>query len=164
MDRLLLLCCRSCLKGDGDNNEYYEILGLPGRNVNQEAIKKAFKKASLNYHPDKLAQRGIVATAENKQMFLKVTIALVQEKKHFDSTEVEHLIIFLIYREQLKEAYDVLSDPKRRRLYDELGASGLKLVETPSQVNPVELIKNFQVPNIVQFFDLDRYSFLNKQS
>ena len=47
---------------------------------------------------------------------------------------------------KLKEAYDVLSDSKRRRLYDDLGESGLKLVETPSQVNPVELIKNFQVP------------------
>ena len=39
----------------------------------------------------------------------------------------------------------MLSDSKRRRLYDDLGESGLKLVETPSQVNPVELIKNFQV-------------------
>lgn len=39
----------------------------------------------------------------------------------------------------------MLSDPKRKRLYDDLGVSGLKLVETPSQVNPVELIKNFQV-------------------
>jgi DnaJ-class molecular chaperone len=73
MERLLLLCCRSCLKGDGDNNEYYEILELPNRTVNQEAIKKAFKKASLNYHPDKLAQRGIEVTAENKLKFLKVT-------------------------------------------------------------------------------------------
>ena len=72
MDRILLLCCRSCLKGDGDNNEYYTILGLPDKHVNQEAIKKAFKKASLNYHPDKLAQRGIEVTAENKLMFLKV--------------------------------------------------------------------------------------------
>lgn len=54
---------------------------------------------------------------------------------------------------QLKEAYDVLSDPKRRRLYDDLGASGLKLVETPSQVNPAELIKNFQVINIQNVVD-----------
>lgn len=51
---------------------------------------------------------------------------------------------------QLKEAYDVLSDPKRRRLYDDLGASGLKLVETPSNlVNPLELIKNFQVSRAI---------------
>eukprot|EP01034_Spumella_vulgaris_P029841 gene29841-36962_t len=44
---------------------------------------------------DKLAQKGIEVTAEHKQKFLKV-----------------------------KEAYDVLSDPKRRRLYDELGTLG----------------------------------------
>lgn len=72
MDRILLLCCRSCLRGDGDNNEYYEVLGLPDRHVSQEAIKKAFKKTSLNLHPDKLAQRGIEQTPESKQMFLKV--------------------------------------------------------------------------------------------
>ena len=74
MDRILLLCCRSCLRGDGDNNEYYEVLGLHDKNANQETIKKAFKKTSLNLHPDKLAQRGIEVTAENKQMFLKVRL------------------------------------------------------------------------------------------
>lgn len=73
-----MLCFRSCLKGDGDNNEYYEILGLPDKNVNQDAIKKAFKKASLNFHPDKLAQRGIEATAENKLQFLKVMLIIIK--------------------------------------------------------------------------------------
>ena len=72
-----MLCFRSCLKGDGDNNEYYEILGLPDKNVNQDAIKKAFKKASLNFHPDKLAQRGIEPTAENKLQFLKVSLVMI---------------------------------------------------------------------------------------
>ena len=71
--RILLLCCRSCLRGDGDNNEYYDVLGLPDKHVNSDAVKKAFKKASLNLHPDKLAQRGIEETAESKQEFLKVT-------------------------------------------------------------------------------------------
>ena len=70
--RILLLCCRSCLRGDGDNHEYYDVLGLPDKHVTLDAIKKAFKKASLNLHPDKLAQRGIEETAESKLMFLKV--------------------------------------------------------------------------------------------
>ena len=46
---------------------------------------------------------------------------------------------------KVKEAYDVLSDPKRRKLYDELGATGLKLVENPTEVDHTQLLKNFQV-------------------
>eukprot|EP01035_Chromulina_nebulosa_P018476 gene18476-24188_t len=94
METILLFCCKSCLKG-GDNKEYYEVLGLTNNNVSTDEIKKAYKKISLSLHPDKLAQRGIEITPEHKQQFLKV-----------------------------KEAHDVLSDPRRRRLYDQLGASG----------------------------------------
>jgi DnaJ-class molecular chaperone len=65
---------------------------------------------------DKLAQRGVEVTAEHKQKFLKI-----------------------------KEAYDVLSDPKRRRLYDQLGASGLKLMEHPTEVDPMTILRNYQV-------------------
>jgi DnaJ-class molecular chaperone len=65
---------------------------------------------------DKLTQRGITVTDEHKQQLLKV-----------------------------KEAYDVLSDPKRRRIYDELGLQGLKFIESPSETNPADLLKNFQV-------------------
>lgn len=32
--------------------DYYKILGL-NRGANETAIKKAFKKLSLKYHPDK---------------------------------------------------------------------------------------------------------------
>ena len=93
MDRILLLCCRSCLRGDGDNNEYYEVLGLHDKSANQETIKKAFKKTSLNLHPDKLAQRGIEVTAENKQMFLKVRL-FTGVQRNFRLTGVlrKHLI------------------------------------------------------------------------
>lgn len=67
--------CRSCLRGDGDNTEYYEILGIE-TSANQEAIKKAYKKTSLNLHPDKLIQRGIEVTAENRAQFLKVHLII----------------------------------------------------------------------------------------
>lgn len=111
----MIFCFKSCLKGERDR-EYYEVLGIGNdTTVTTELIKKQYKKMSLNLHPDKLAQRGVEVTAEHKQQFLKV-----------------------------KEAYDILSDPKRRRLYDELGPSGLKLLEKPNEVNPMEILKNYK--------------------
>ncbi|CAM9405169.1 unnamed protein product, partial [Ectocarpus fasciculatus] len=78
-------------------------------------IKKAYKKKSLETHPDKLRQRGISITPELQAQFLKT-----------------------------KEAYDVLSDPRKRRLYDELGATGLKLIDNPTEIDPTEMLRNFQ--------------------
>jgi hypothetical protein len=46
---------------------------------------------------------------------------------------------------RVKEAYDVLSDPRRRRLYDQLGASGLKIIEHPTEVDPLTILRNYQV-------------------
>jgi hypothetical protein len=39
----------------------------------------------------------------------------------------------------------VLSDPKRRRIYDELGSTGLTMIERPTELDPRELLRNFQV-------------------
>ena len=110
----MLFCCRSCLKGEQDTL-YYDMLGLDDRKATAEAIKKAYKMKSLELHPDRLARKGIQVTPEHNQQFQK-----------------------------LKEAYDVLSDPRKRRLYDQLGASGMKLIDSPQDVNPQELIRNFQ--------------------
>lgn len=113
MENIVIFCCRSCLRGD-DNKEYYEILSIK-QSDNTDTVKKAYKKASLNLHPDKLAQKGVQQTQQHKDEFLKV-----------------------------KVAYEVLSDPKRRKLYDQLGASGMKLIDNPSDVNPLDLIRKFQ--------------------
>ncbi len=67
----MLFCCRSCLRGE-NNREYYDVLEVTNTTASLEEIKKAYKKASLNLHPDKLAQRGIEMTQEHKQQFLKV--------------------------------------------------------------------------------------------
>lgn len=114
MSDIGLFLMQSCMKSD-ENKEYYDILELSPHSSTDE-IKRAYKKASLTYHPDKLKQRGEEITPEYRQKFGKI-----------------------------KEAYEVLSDPKRRKVYDKLGSTGLKFYENPQSVTPQELLKNFQV-------------------
>ena len=70
--------------------DYYAILGI-SRNATPEAIKKAYRKMALKYHPDKNDSPG----AEEKF-------------------------------KEIAEAYDVLSDERKKRIYDQLGEEGLK--------------------------------------
>lgn len=115
MEHLFIFCFKPCLKGNGDKNQLYDELGLKSRRATTDEIKKAYKKKSLSLHPDKLAQRGITATPEHSAQFLKV-----------------------------KEAYEILNDPKRRNLYDQIGYNGLKLLENPTEVDPKVFLENFQ--------------------
>lgn len=116
MEHLFTFCFKGCLKGENDK-EYYQVLEIDdNRRCSQDDIKRQYKKLSLNLHPDKLAQRGIENTPEMRQKFLK-----------------------------LKEAYEVLSDPKRRKVYDDMGELGLKVSEgRAAEINPLDLVRNFQ--------------------
>jgi hypothetical protein len=116
MEQLFTFCFKGCLRGENDT-EYYVLLEIDDiKHCTQEDIKRQYKKLSLNLHPDKLAQRGIENTPEMRQKFLK-----------------------------LKEAYEVLSDPKRRKVYDQMGELGLKVSEgRAGEINPIELMRNFQ--------------------
>ncbi len=87
---------------------------FPQQECSTEDIKRAYKKKSLELHPDKLAQRGQVLTPEDQARFQRV-----------------------------KEAYEVLVDPKRRDLYDEFGETGLKLIEDPQSMDPQTAFVNF---------------------
>ena len=78
-----------------------QMLGLT-KSASLGDVKKSYKKLSLAYHPDKLRQRGQTLTEEMQDKFRKI-----------------------------KQAYEVLSDPERRRTYDRLGANGLQLKEDP---------------------------------
>jgi len=72
--------------------DYYKTLGVE-RNANDNQIKKAFKKLSIKYHPDKNKDRKDWA----KEQFVKIA-----------------------------NAYETLSDPDKRRIYDQGGEQGLK--------------------------------------
>lgn len=72
--------------------DYYAILGIP-RDADKDAIRKAYRKAALQWHPDKNQDNKEVAAEKFKEV---------------------------------AEAYDVLSDPTKRQIFDAYGEEGLK--------------------------------------
>ncbi len=69
-----------------NKRDYYEVLGV-GRNADDQAIKKAYRKLAKKYHPD--ANEG---NPEAERKFKEIT-----------------------------EAYTILSDKEKRKLYDQFG-------------------------------------------
>uniref|UniRef100_A0A2K5TSK9 J domain-containing protein n=1 Tax=Macaca fascicularis TaxID=9541 RepID=A0A2K5TSK9_MACFA len=110
--------------------DYYEVLGVP-RQASTEAIKRAYRKLALKWHPDK--------NPENKE----------EAERRF---------------KQVAEAYEVLSDAKKRDVYDrygEAGAEGSCAGGRPFE-DPFEYIFSFRDPAEVfrEFFGgQDPFSF-----
>lgn len=71
--------------------DYYEFLGVD-RDASEREIKKAYRKAAMEYHPD----------------------------QNPDDPEAEKNF------KLASEAYDVLTDPEKRRIYDQFGHEGLE--------------------------------------
>jgi len=72
--------------------DYYKVLGVP-RTADEKAIKKAFRKLSVEWHPDK--------NPDNKE-------------------EAEEKF------KEIANAYTVLTDPEKRKIYDMGGEEALK--------------------------------------
>lgn len=86
-----------------NNNKYYEILNLnKNNNLNEKDIKNAYKKAALKWHPDKCNK------SEDDKSFA--------ENKFKDVTE----------------AYNILSNPEKKKIYDKFGEEGLKKNNQPT--------------------------------
>jgi DnaJ family protein B protein 4 len=73
--------------------DYYQLLGVPKGEKDAEALKKAYRKQAMKFHPDKNPDNRAAA------------------EKRF---------------KEISEAYDVLSDPDKREVYERYGEEGLK--------------------------------------
>lgn len=76
--------------------DYYDILGVC-RDAEDATIKKAYRKAAVKWHPDKHS-----------------------DKNEKDQKEAEEKF------KEIAEAYDILSDPEKRQVFDKYGEEGLK--------------------------------------
>ncbi|RLN88470.1 hypothetical protein BBJ28_00007700 [Nothophytophthora sp. Chile5] len=80
-----------------DNSKFYEALGVP-KTATAAEIKKAYRKLALKNHPDKGGDPELVRLRlAGARNFKTITVA-----------------------------YEVLSDPEKRELYDQYGEEGLQ--------------------------------------
>ena len=111
-----LCCCKACLVSSDQQSQsesFYDILQVE-RDATHDELKRAYKRQSLQMHPDKLAQKGKTVTEEDQARFTR-----------------------------MKEAYEVLSDPHKRETYDAIGEKGMKWIDEPLSMDPEEMAKNF---------------------
>ncbi|MBA0791714.1 hypothetical protein Gohar_016280 [Gossypium harknessii] len=98
--------------------DYYKILKVSS-NVNDEDLKKAYKRLAMKWHPDKNPLNNEDAEAKFKQIV---------------------------------EAYEVLSDPQKRAVYDRYGEEGLKGVAPPPESGGASFFSTgYGIPTTFQF-------------
>jgi curved DNA-binding protein CbpA len=82
-----------------DPNDYYAVLGLK-KNCTPKQIKSKYRKLALQYHPDKFQGNSDEEKEKAEEKFI-----------------------------QISQAYSVLSDEKKRSIYDQYGIPGLEAFE-----------------------------------
>jgi len=107
MHKLLLLSCLCLVLALADQDrDFYKILGV-SRQADEKEIKKAYRKLSLQYHPDKNLD---------------------------DPTAIDKFT-------DVTAAYECLSDPDKRRRYDQGGEEALNRPEQSH--NPFDPFADF---------------------
>jgi curved DNA-binding protein len=93
-------------------DDYYKTLGVE-KKADQEAIKKAYRKLALKYHPD----------------------------RNPDNREAEEKF------KKISEAYAVLSDPEKRKQYDNFGSD-----QFSQRYSQEDIFRNFDLNDILRDF------------
>ncbi|AQK45787.1 Chaperone protein dnaJ 3 [Zea mays] len=97
---------------------YYEILGV-SKDESQDDLKKAYRKAAIKDHPDKggdpdkCCYDGVLLFPDS----VYISFFLIYKSMA--------MFGYKVFKEQA-QAYEVLSDPEKREIYDQYGEDALK--------------------------------------
>ncbi|KAJ6709939.1 DNAJ-LIKE-2 ISOFORM A-RELATED [Salix koriyanagi] len=159
-----------------DNTKYYEVLAV-SKGASQDELKKAYKKAAIKNHPDKggdpekvvsqncfiLAAQGIsdaysalnhIQVVLGSQILEALTTATGRlTGQGMGALESVYQLLVLSLRilkvkfKELSQAYEVLSDPDKREIYDQYGEDALKEGMGPGGGggghNPFDIFESF---------------------
>ncbi|AQK64135.1 Chaperone protein dnaJ 3 [Zea mays] len=123
-----------------DNTKYYEILGVP-KSASQDDLKKAYRKAAIKNHPDKGGDPEKVCAVRGHVVYRDCDPSCVE-------TRDCHLHVLAVFKE-LAQAYEVLSDPEKREIYDQYGEDALKegMGGGGSHADPFDIFSSFFGPS-----------------
>ena len=124
-----------------DNERYYKLLDLEKKNnPNENIIKKAYRKKALKWHPDRNLKNK-----DHPDRNLKNKDHPDRNLKNKDHPENKF--------KDINEAYEILSDPTKKKLYDQYGediAQG-KAGNCFNQRPPGEMRQTFRNGSYFQF-------------
>ena len=102
------------------SDEYYQILGCP-RNASDDELKKAYRKLAVKVGQCISTSLGfaICCTLSHPRLVVVVILFQWHPDKNPDSEEATKNF------QKISEAYATLSDPKKRKIYDQYGKDGV---------------------------------------
>jgi len=116
------------------SSDYYEILGAP-RDADDAALKKVCLDPLCHLHRSSSRSTNLtclVATlvdCSSPQAYRKLAVKWHPDKNPDNEEATKNF-------QKVSEAYATLSDPKKRRMYDQYGEDGVKAAEQGADVPP----------------------------